>query len=603
MCGFCAVFNYLCPTKPCPIADWLQKAQNTLAKRGPDDKGGWISENKSAGMAHRRLSIIDLSTAAAQPFVSHDGNFRIVFNGEIYNYKKLKNNLINRGYHFSSDSDTEVILNLYHADGIDSLKKLRGMFAFALWDERQKGMLLARDPLGIKPLYYSDNGSTIRAASQVKTILAAGEVDTAPEPAGHIGFFLFGYVPEPFTLYKGIRALPAGSAIWFKKNAEQPKFISYYDLPEQINHSIDINPKKFEYDNQTHLKSALYDSISHHMVSDVPVGLFLSSGLDSTAISKVACQFSDKPLQTFTLGFDQYRGTPSDEVVLAEKIANQLNCLQNTKWLKKVEFKSSLASFFTAMDQPSIDGANTYFISKYASETGLKVALSGLGGDELFGGYPSFYQIPKIMRFTRPLSGIGRQFRLLTAPMIKRFSSPKFAGLFEYGGTVGGAYLLRRGLFMPWELPNILDPDMVREGWKALNPVVNLNRQIEKLTDNFHRIFILESINYMRNQLLRDADWAGMAHSLEIRVPLVDTVLIEALAPLMAGFKTAGKLSLAHAAWDQVPSDLLMRPKTGFSFPITSWISNGKKAVEKGSGLRTWARIVYKEAQDHLPKS
>ncbi len=598
MCGIGSIFHYQKSHTSTNLNKWLESINLAHQKRGPDGEGIWVSKDKRLGLAHRRLAVIDPSSFGEQPMATPDGSLKIVFNGEIYNYKELKKSLIKRGYRFFSNSDTEVILNLYQAEGIHSLKKLRGMFAIALWDETKKGLLLARDQLGIKPLYYADDGSTVRAASQVKALLAAGEINTALEPAGHVGFFLFGYVPEPFTMYKGIRALPAGSALWFGKDAKQPQLMFYYNLSDQINKAINNNSNKYENNYHDHLKVALCDSIQHHIVSDVPVGLFLSSGLDSTTIACLACGFMNNPLQTFTLGFTEYQGTQSDEALLAGRIAGWLNCKHSTQWIKRTDFEASLNHLFSVMDQPSIDGANTYFVSKYASEAGLKVALSGVGGDELFGGYPSFHQLPKIVRLTRPLSCIGKSFRLLTAPMIKRFCSPKFAGLFEYGSNFGGAYLLRRGLFMPWELPEILNPDIVKEGWEKLDPVVNLNRQIEPLIDNFHRVFILESLFYMQNQLLRDADWAGMAHSLEIRVPFVDTTLIDSIVPLMPSFKTTGKVSMAHAAWGKVPKELLTRPKTGFSFPIESWGLKGKKITE--GGLRAWAQVTYTKFQQEV---
>ena len=268
-----------------------------------------------------------------------------------------------------------------------------------------------------------------------------------------------------------------------------------------------------------YLKAALEDSVRLHMVSDVPVGLFLSAGLDSTSIAVLATRHSLGHLRTFSLGYEHYKGTPEDETILGEHIAKKLHCAHESRCISLEDFATERPEIYTSMDQPSIDGVNTYFVSKAAAETGLKVVLSGLGGDELFGGYPSFTQVPKIAKLAQPLAFLGKTFRMVTAHVLRRYTSPKFAGMFEYGATYGGAYLLRRGLFMPWELPNILDPDMVKEGWQRLNPLVNLNMEMKHLTYDHQRIATLEMMSYMRNTLLRDTDWASMTHSIEVRVP------------------------------------------------------------------------------------
>ena len=599
MCGIAAIFQYDGDVETVDATKWLRVANRVLWKRGPDGEGTWLSEDGTIGLTHRRLSIIDPTPNGAQPMTTPDGRLRLVYNGEIYNYKELRHDLKSRGCRFLSNSDTEVLLHLYREEGPESIQRLRGMYAFALWDESKQGLFLARDPLGIKPLYYSDNGHTIRVASQVKAILAAGGADTSPESAGHVGFFLWGYVPEPFTLHKGIRSLPAGSTLWVGKNVPNFERRIFYSLPGQLRHASESLTPTSEDEARQRLKAALENSVRHHMVSDVPVGLFLSAGLDSTSIAILAARHSVEPLRTFTLGFDQYKGTLNDETVWAERIAKRLHCIHESRWMSMEDFAPELPNIFTSMDQPSIDGINTYFVSKAAGETGLKVALSGLGGDELLGGYPSFKQVHKIVRLARPLDFLGSTFRVVTAPLLRRFTSPKYAGLLEYGGTFGGAYLLRRGLFMPWELPSILDPDMVREGWRRLDPLINLNKEVEHLFCDHYRVSVLETIFYMRNTLLRDSDWAGMAHSLEVRVPLVDVELIDAVAPLMWGPMKPNKRTMAQAAWGYVPGQLLNRPKTGFSFPTREWRFKGMKAKERG--LRGWARVVYNEVQKHLP--
>lgn len=596
MCGIASFFCYNAHPKPNVVENWLCIANRVQRTRGPDGEGLWVSVEGAVGLAHRRLAIIDLSPAGAQPMATEDGLLRITYNGEIYNYKALRRKLESRGYRFRSNSDTEVLLHLYREYGQAMMEHLRGMYAFALWDKKKSGLFLGRDPFGIKPLYYADDGYTIRVASQVKTFLAAGCSNTEPEPAGHVGFFLWGYVPEPFTLYKGIRALPAGKTLWVAQGDTHPRLKMFCDVAQEIARPLGTNSSMTREEVAGALGEALQDSVRHHIVSDVPVGVFLSAGLDSNSIAALAAGCSQKPLRTFTLGFEEYRGTQNDESPLAEMAARKLCTVHETGWVHGKDFAQDMGKIFTAMDQPTIDGINTYFVSKAAAESGLKVALSGLGGDELLGGYPSFQHIPKMMKVATPFHAIGRGVRIISAPVIKRFTSPKYAGVFEYGGSMGGAYLLRRGLYMPWELPDILGPDMVREGWEQLAPVARINETLPEGAATFSAISALESTWYMRNMLLRDSDWAGMAHSLEIRVPLVDLLLTRALLPLMREYHRPDKQLMAKTAWAGAPPETIInRPKTGFSVPVRQWLMVGGHTGERGH--RAWARAVYRKVQ------
>src|SRR5437667_10374623 len=462
MCGIAAIFSYRRGTA---VAEpELLAIRDRMTSRGPDDAGIWISEDRVIGLAHRRLSIIDLSPGGAQPMFHNTGTFGITFNGEIYNYRELRAELVNKGFRFRSTSDTEVLLQLYADRGMAMLDSLRGMYAFALWDGRKKALFLARDPYGIKPLYYADDGKTFRAASQVKALAAGGNIDTAPNPAGHAGFFLWGHVPDPHTLYRGIRAVPAGTSVWIEqgKVRREASFCSVPGIFAETSHTNGRGSPKDA------IRDALRDSIRRHLIADVPVGVFLSSGVDSTIVAALAAEEGGS-LQTVTLGFDEYKGTRNDEAPLAQGVARLYGADHRTVRVTRRDFEDRFDHLLWSMDQPTIDGINSYWVSHAAQQSGLKVALSGLGGDELFGGYPSLRQVPKLVQTLRPfdsLKPVGRAFRVVFAPFLKQWTSPKVAGLFEYGGSYAGAYLLRRGLFMPWELPEVRDCDLAREGWK-----------------------------------------------------------------------------------------------------------------------------------------
>lgn len=563
-----------------------------MSMRGPDGAGLWVDESRRIGLAHRRLSIIDLSDAGMQPMANADGRLRVVFNGEIYNYKQLRVELQKKGYRFQSQSDTEVLLHLYAEHGADMVHALRGMYAFAIWDENKKGLLLARDPFGIKPLYYTSSGGTLRFASQVKALLQDSDVSHAPEPAGHVGFYLWGSVPEPYTLYKEIRALPAGSTLWVDGAGDRaPKsFFSVVELLSGDGQSRAVSAVE----RQEQLRAALLDSVQHHLVADVPVGVFLSAGLDSTTLTALAAESSFASLHTATLGFNEYRGTENDETVLAARVADHYRTTHHTRWVSREDFQSERKRLLKAMDQPTIDGVNAYFISKAAAESGLKVAISGLGGDELFGSYPSFRDIPRMVKLLSPLNiipGLGQLFRWVSAPVLKRLTSPKYASLLEYGGTYGGAYLLRRGFFMPWELPEILGDKITREGWEELQPMMYLEHTIHGATSDRARISALEMSWYMRNQLLRDADWAGMAHSLEIRVPLVDVELVRRVALLLTEV-FPDKRDMARTPRTALPAEVLNRRKTGFAVPVREWLMQGGSPQQGERGLRGWAKQI-----------
>ncbi len=355
---------------------------------------------------------------------------------------------------------------------------------------------------------------------------------------------------------------------------------------------------------QEGLREALIDSVKHHLIADVPVGIFLSAGMDSTTLVALASEIDKKNrVNTVTLGFREYIDTHDDETPLAALAADRYSASHRTIWVSKDDFHDNLDQMLNDMDQPSIDGVNSYFVCMAAKKAGLKVALSGLGGDELFGSYPSFRQVPKIARLFRPFSGMtgfGRGLRAISAPVLRHFTSPKYAGMLEYGGSYSGAYLLRRGLFMPWELPEVLDREMMKQGLDELRTLTRLDESISDIENAHLRVSALELQWYMRNQLLRDMDWASMAHSLEVRVPLVDINLLRALGPLLSSGDPPDKRDLASSPKEPLPAEIMNRGKTGFSVPTREWIAK-EQDIFKERGLRGWARHIYGQMDSSDP--
>ncbi len=591
MCGLAALFSY---HSDAPKIDQLELKliNDRMVRRGPDGEGYWYSDDGRVGLAHRRLAIIDLSEMAHQPMglTTQNQRYLITYNGEIYNFRALRKDLKAQGYEFVTQSDTEVLLRLYECYGSDMVEHLRGMFALVIWDSKLRDLFMARDPFGIKPLYYADNGKTLRVASQVKALLAGGAIDLEPEPAGHVGYFLTGSVPEPYTLYRAVKALSAGHWMRVTSNGgRQTK--RYFDPAQKLAEPALGN-------NQVDLREALLDSVRAHFIADVPVGVFLSAGLDSASIAGLSAECQGAGLQSITLGFDEYKGQPSDEVPLAERVANLYQMEHQTSRISSNDFDVIYEDLLDVMDQPSIDGVNTYFVARAAAQKGLKVALSGLGGDELFGGYNTFNQVPDMVKKVRGLPiarAFGKAFRVVTAPWVSHFISPKAAGVLELGGSYGGAYLLRRGLYMPWELGKVMDVDMARAGFRELDPILHLNRLTRGVDEPKRKVALLELTQYMRNQLLRDSDWAGMAHSLEIRMPLVDRKLFEHLGPTILRPGGPNKQKMAQTLNTPITDTIFNRPKTGFTIPINGWLAarNGNRE----HGYRGWAQMVYQANQ------
>lgn len=608
MCGIAGILAYRNVAPAVDRAELLRMNER-MAPRGPDGSGVWLADDGRIGFAHRRLAIIDLSERGAQPMASADGALVITFNGEIYNYRALRAELEAKGYQFRTGSDTEVLLQLYADRGVAMTKSLRGMFAFGLWDARKCRLLLARDALGIKPLYYADDGWTIRFASQAKALLAGGAISREADPAGIVGFHLLGSVPEPFTVWREIRSLPAGCTMVVDEVGSGAP-LPYYSIAPSLAHRAAFPSGDLDYARHQ-LKEAVHDSVRHHLVADVPVAVFLSAGLDSGALLGTMRDVGARDITAITLAFEEFRGTTDDEAPLAAQVAARYGARHVVHTVGRDEFERDLPAIMDAMDLPTIDGINTWFVAKAAHQAGVKVALSGLGADECFGGYPSFVDVPRSVRVFRPFDyvpGLGWLSRRALSGLIASGLDvhPKAAGLAQYGGSWEGAYLLRRSVYMPWELRDLLDADFVETGLRRLQPMALLNAELGKARGlvDFDRVSVLESSLYMRNQLLRDADWAGMAHSIEIRVPYVDPVFLAALPPGPVLAEVNAKESVADVPDLPLPAAIRNRSKTGFMTPVGRWIreaATGDAQISASAASRAWALRVWQAGWTDAP--
>jgi asparagine synthase (glutamine-hydrolysing) len=594
VCGIAGSFAYAAAAENL-TDEQLLRVREAMARRGPDGEGLWWNERRRIGLAHRRLAILDLDSRALQPMHLPEHGLTIVFNGEIYNFRALRDELEAAGSRFSTESDTEVLLALFAAHGPEMVHKLRGMFALAIWNEREQRLFLARDPYGIKPLYYADEGGLLQFASQVRALLSSPRVSRESDPAGIVGFHLWGSVPEPFTLYRSIRALPSGSWMWADRQGVGTP--NRYASPARI-------LAEAKRDDQTPIaeviaKAAL-DSVRAHLTADVEVGTFLSSGMDSGSLVGLMRDAGQSRIKAITLAFDELKGSPQDEAPLAARVARHYGAEHHVRVVSKADFDAGVDRILSDMDQPSIDGVNTWFVSRAASEFGLKVVLSGLGGDELLGGYPSFRRIPALHRT------FGAAARLpfvasMARSLLNRFApglvqrNPKVLGLLDHSDSWEGAYLLTRAVLLPFELDRRLDEETVREGLQRLRPLDRVAEAIEpRPRSGRATVSALESSLYMRNQLLRDSDWASMAHSLELRVPYVDWPTLGAIAPIAHRLKNgSGKQALGRAPSTPLPDDVLNRARTGFSVPVGRWIGATSDRTDRLAS-RHWSENVLR---------
>jgi asparagine synthase (glutamine-hydrolysing) len=582
MCGLIAACMRIGAVPP-----GLQSGLAAMQARGPDGEGVW--QEQEVALGHRRLAILDLAPRAAQPMHSADGRYVIAFNGEIYNFRVLRQALIHQGHVFQTESDTEVLLALFAREGERMLPKLHGMFAFVIWDRLTRRMFAARDPYGIKPLYMARIPDGVLLASQVKALLATGQVDRSPDPRGVAGFWLLGSVPEPYSWFRDIQPLPAGHCAWIEAGTIT-RMVCWHDIGAAWRAAPRVPGRDAEI--QQGVRDAVRESVVRHLVADVPVGVFLSGGIDSGALAGLMVEAGARDLCGVTIAYDEYAGSEQDEAPVAAQIAHYYGLHHHVRRVTREEFLADLPRILADMDQPSIDGINTWYASKAVAELGLKVVVSGVGGDELFLGYGSFRRLPRLRSLWRCAAWVPGAIplaRRAAAWQAQRSGNLRWRHAADWLCSIEGAWWLSRSLFAPDALPEALAAAMAPGGF---DPRQHVHAMAGALPDDPRLALAqIESMTYLRNQLLRDSDWASMAHSVELRTPLVDAHLLAEVQPWLSAFhRFPGKRLLAHAPDQPLPEAIIRRRKTGFAIPVARWLAEAGIAADDGS--RNWARHV-----------
>lgn len=532
----------------------------------PDDPTSTLDATTRLALGNRRLRVVDLSPAGRQPMTAAEGRYWIAYNGEVYNFRELRATLESKGHSFATRTDTEVILALYAHMGPAMVRELNGMFAFAIWDRATGTLFCARDHLGIKPFYYADlpEGGIV-FASETRSLLASGLVEPRLDVDGLEGYLTFGSVQEPQTLFEGVRSLPPGSTLTLRARTdgswEPPVIEEYWDAATFA---------RAPGDGKADLLPLLRDAVASQLVSDVPLGAFLSGGIDSSALASLAASVQRGELRTVTLAFDD---PALDESKRAEAIARSVGASHTTVAISADEALRSLSAALDDIDLPTQDGINTWFVSRAARAAGLTVALAGVGGDELFAGYSTFRRTRALQRLvalgplTRPLAPLAGL--VARSPDQRR----KLRALLRGDTPLGHAYFLQRAIFMPDDVRALLSArPRERSPWRE-----RARRSVEATQgmDAVTAVSYLELRHYMLSTLMRDADAMSMAHSLEVRVPLLDHRLVAALLQTPGSKKLragAQKPLLVETLGDLLPSDSLREGKRTFTLPFEAWL-------------------------------
>ena len=574
MCGICGVFSKEDPQSP------VERMSNALAHRGPDDTGiADISANGevSGSFGHRRLAIIDLSSGGHEPMFTPDGTCCLTFNGEIYNYASLKAELERDGVQFRSHSDAEVLLMGWWKHGPDFLERLRGMFAFAIWDARKARGFLVRDAFGIKPLYICERAGAVAFASEVRALLASGITPRSLSAAAVATYLSTGSVAEPLTIIEGVYAIPPGCYVEIAPRGE-----SFHALPPRRFTATFSPVDDIDIRSRSHIhrvRNALRESVRYHLVSDVPVAVFLSGGIDSSAIAGLAAEVSAERLESFTVTFAEQ---DYSEAGPAREAARRFNTRHHEILLSGDDLLSALPDVFAAMDQPSLDGLNTFVVSRAVGEYGIKVVLSGLGGDELFGGYPSFRRA----RLVSPLWKMPGPFRRAGGSGARVFQdtrADRVNALLAGENPAFAAYRASRTLFGDRQVSRLTAGRFSTSGFNASPDDVDLSG-----LSLMQQVSLFELTGYMRNTLLRDSDVFSMSQGLELRVPFID-LDVARVAAAAAGAIRPGKEPkpvLVEAVRDLLSEETIERPKRGFTLPFESWLRDSLFA-EVDSVLRS----------------
>ncbi|MFZ0759560.1 MAG: asparagine synthase (glutamine-hydrolyzing), partial [Candidatus Sulfotelmatobacter sp.] len=569
----CGIFGIIALNARVP-ANVLERATQSLAHRGPDDSGTVILRDSAQepieiGLGNRRLAILDLSQQGHQPMNDPATGNWIVYNGEVYNFREVRAKLEREGLCFSSGTDTEVILRAYAQWGEECLHEFRGMFAFAIWDAQRRRLFVARDPMGIKPLYFHHSDRHFIFSSEVRTLLGTGLVPRRIDSAGLVSYLTFGSLYGPNTLVEGVNSLPPGHYLTWKNG--HVKQVQYWDLVdstliERNHHALEAGAEK-RVELETQVAEILDESVRLQMVSDVPVGVFLSGGIDSSSLVGILSRNGIRP-GTFSIVF---READYSEAEYSRAIAQQFRTDHHEIIVSQSDFFAAIAPAIHAMDLPTVDGINTYFVSEQTRAAGVKVALSGLGGDEMFAGYSSFRAVPRMERFVGLWNRIPNAVR---TPLTNAFAAlapssdqnRKLTALARNGGGVHPYFLLRM-LFTPEQLSELLPGIKPNSAaFQSVEKVLAENLQHIRGLDPVNRVSYLEARCYMLNTLLRDSDFMSMAHGLEVRVPLIDRQLARHLLVLPGSWKLDAKIPkplLVRALRGQLPEKIVLRPKQG----------------------------------------